>query len=60
MNLKLEAVGAQRSFVFLWCGSYEGLDLGREVRVGEVQGRQGGREGGSPISLAGPYRSINN
>ena len=38
-------------------GGREGV---REVRVGEVQGRQGGREGGSPISLAGPYRSINN
>ena len=32
MNLKLEDVGAQRSFLFLWCGSCEGLDLGREVR----------------------------
>ena len=31
MNLKVEEVSAQRSFVFLWCGSFEGLDLGREV-----------------------------
>lgn len=31
MSLKLEDVGAQRSFIFLWCGSCEGLDLGREV-----------------------------
>ena len=31
MNLKLEDVAAQRSFVFLWCGSCEGLDIGREV-----------------------------
>ena len=33
MNLKLEDVGSQRSFLFLWCGSCEGLDLGREVSV---------------------------
>ena len=33
MNLKLEDVGSQRSFLFLWCGSCEGLDLGREVRL---------------------------
>ena len=31
MNLKIEDISAQRSFVFLWCGSYEGLDLGRVV-----------------------------
>ena len=31
MNLKIEDVASSRSFVFLWCGSYEGLDLGREV-----------------------------
>ena len=31
MNLKIEEVAASRSFVFLWCGSCEGLDLGREV-----------------------------
>ena len=31
MDLKIEDVAAQRSFVFLWCGAYEGLDLGREV-----------------------------
>ncbi|XP_003389688.1 PREDICTED: methyltransferase-like protein 14 homolog [Amphimedon queenslandica] len=30
MNLKIEDVSAPRSFVFLWCGSCEGLDLGRE------------------------------
>ena len=30
MNLKIEDVAAQRSFVFVWCGSGEGLDLGRE------------------------------
>lgn len=29
MNLKIEDISAQRSFVFLWCGAYEGLDLGR-------------------------------
>ena len=33
MNLKIEDVAAPRSFVFLWCGSYEGLDHGREVGV---------------------------
>ena len=31
MNLKIEDVAAQRSFVFIWCGSGEGLDLGRWV-----------------------------
>ena len=36
MNLKLEDVGAQRSFIFLWCGSCEGLDLGREVSAAVV------------------------
>ena len=30
MALKLEEIAAQRSFVFLWCGSAEGLDMGRE------------------------------
>ena len=30
MSLKIEDVAAQRSFVFVWCGSGEGLDLGRE------------------------------
>uniref|UniRef100_A0A665UXG0 N(6)-adenosine-methyltransferase non-catalytic subunit METTL14 n=1 Tax=Echeneis naucrates TaxID=173247 RepID=A0A665UXG0_ECHNA len=29
MKLEIEAISAQRSFVFLWCGSGEGLDLGR-------------------------------
>jgi hypothetical protein len=27
----VESVAAQRSFVFLWCGSVEGLDQGRAV-----------------------------
>ncbi len=40
MNLKIEDVAAPRSFVFLWCGSYEGLDHGREVGV--VSGIVGG------------------
>ena len=31
MNLKIEDIAAPRSFLFLWCGSCEGLDLGREV-----------------------------
>jgi len=30
MSLNLEDVAAQRSFVFLWCGSSDGLDLGRK------------------------------
>lgn len=30
MKLELEEVAAQRSFVFLWCGSSDGLDLGRQ------------------------------
>jgi mRNA m6A methyltransferase non-catalytic subunit len=29
LNLEIEAIAAHRSFVFLWCGSSEGLDLGR-------------------------------
>jgi len=32
MKLDVESVAAQRSFVFLWCGSSEGLDQGRAVR----------------------------
>nr|CAB3263766.1 methyltransferase-like protein 14 homolog [Phallusia mammillata] len=28
-NLEIDAVAAQRSFVFLWCGSSDGLDQGR-------------------------------
>ena len=30
MKLKIEDVAAPRSFIFLWCGSSEGLDLGRQ------------------------------
>ena len=29
MALDIAEVAAQRSFVFLWCGSSDGLDLGR-------------------------------
>ncbi|CAH0564703.1 unnamed protein product [Brassicogethes aeneus] len=29
MNLDIGEVAAQRSFVFLWCGSSDGLDMGR-------------------------------
>ncbi|ODN06628.1 Methyltransferase-like protein 14 [Orchesella cincta] len=29
LNLDIPAVAASRSFLFLWCGSSEGLDLGR-------------------------------
>ena len=35
MKLDVESVAAQRSFVFLWCGSAEGLDQGRAVRMEE-------------------------
>lgn len=31
MKLSIEEVAAQRSFIFLWCGSHEGLDEGRKV-----------------------------
>ncbi|XP_046859175.1 N6-adenosine-methyltransferase non-catalytic subunit-like isoform X1 [Xenia sp. Carnegie-2017] len=30
MKLSIEEVAAQRSFIFLWCGSHEGLDEGRK------------------------------
>uniref|UniRef100_H2YW51 N(6)-adenosine-methyltransferase non-catalytic subunit METTL14 n=1 Tax=Ciona savignyi TaxID=51511 RepID=H2YW51_CIOSA len=30
MSLEVEEVAAQRSFVFLWCGSSDGLDFGRQ------------------------------
>lgn len=30
LKLKIEDVAAPRSFIFLWCGSSEGLDLGRQ------------------------------
>ncbi len=30
MKLQIEEVAAQRSFIFLWCGSSDGLDLGRQ------------------------------
>jgi len=29
MNLDISSVAAPRSFIFLWCGSSEGLDMGR-------------------------------
>lgn len=29
LNLEIEAIANHRSFVFLWCGSSEGLDMGR-------------------------------
>ncbi len=31
MKLEIEEIAAQRSFIFLWCGSHEGLDEGRKV-----------------------------
>ena len=31
MNLKVEKIAANRSFVFFWVGSGDGLDQGREV-----------------------------
>ncbi|XP_078741212.1 N(6)-adenosine-methyltransferase non-catalytic subunit METTL14, partial [Lampetra fluviatilis] len=30
MQLDVEEVAAQRSFIFLWCGSSDGLDYGRQ------------------------------
>jgi len=30
MDLEIEEVAAPRSFIFLWCGSSDGLDLGRQ------------------------------
>jgi hypothetical protein len=33
MKLDIEVVAAQRSFIFLWCGSAQGLDQGRAVSV---------------------------
>lgn len=30
MQLEIEEIAAPRSFVFLWCGSSDGLDLGRQ------------------------------
>lgn len=33
MKLEIDEISALRSFVFLWCGSGEGLDLGRMVSL---------------------------
>lgn len=33
MKLEIDEIAAPRSFIFLWCGSGEGLDLGRVVRL---------------------------
>ena len=30
MKLDIESISAQRSFIFLWCGSTAGLDYGRQ------------------------------
>lgn len=30
MQLEIEEIAASRSFIFLWCGSSDGLDLGRQ------------------------------
>ena len=30
INLPIETIASQRAFVFLWCGSAEGLDFGRD------------------------------
>jgi mRNA (2'-O-methyladenosine-N6-)-methyltransferase len=40
MKLDVESVAAQRSFVFLWCGSAEGLDQGRAVRMNDDEGEE--------------------
>lgn len=34
MKLEIEEISDLRAFVFLWCGSGEGLDLGRMVTLG--------------------------
>ena len=31
MKLEIEEIAAQQSFVFVWCGSHEGLGEGRKV-----------------------------
>ena len=33
LKLEVEKVAAQRSFLFLWCGSHEGLNEGRKVLI---------------------------
>lgn len=35
MKLDIEEISSVRSFVFLWCGSGEGLDLGRMVQISQ-------------------------
>jgi len=40
MKLDVESVAAQRSFVFLWCGSAGGLDQGRAVRKKKYEEKQ--------------------
>ena len=40
MKLDVESVAAQRSFVFLWCGSSDGLDQGRAVISIECESRR--------------------
>lgn len=35
MKLDIEEISCIRSFVFLWCGSGEGLDLGRMVQISQ-------------------------
>lgn len=39
MKLEIEEISAPRSFVFLWCGSGEGLDLGRMVTWSLIQSK---------------------
>ena len=39
MKLEIEEISALRSFVFLWCGSGEGLDLGRMVTPSLIQSK---------------------
>lgn len=36
MKLDIESVAGQRAFLFLWCGSGEGLDFGRMVSISEL------------------------
>lgn len=41
MKLDIEEISSIRSFVFLWCGSGEGLDLGRMVQISQSHTQRG-------------------
>lgn len=53
MKLEIDEIAAPRSFIFLWCGSGEGLDLGRVVRGGRgVVGSTWGQAPGTQAQIA--------